>query len=241
MTFAPKKPEEYGYRFRNCPPALKRKEENNELARRWYETKDPALREELIVRNRSFIGFIQSRYQVPLHLQRRDLIGEAFIGLIEAVDRYDGGNFVSYVSKNVRGKILNYLSANWDVIRIPSPVKKEVFELEREDSPLKYKTHKRAKMVLEAKERRIPLKRLEICQRDETNRRQDIQDMLHLIDEEVDSFDERERIVYEQCFMTRSNPATLKEIAEMIGVSGERVRQIKEDLLFRLYVAIQDN
>ena len=80
---------------------------------RYNESRDPALRQELITRNMHLVRYVVERLGFGVsHLDREDLISEGIVGLIDAVDRFDperGIQFVTYATIRIRGQILDAL------------------------------------------------------------------------------------------------------------------------------------
>jgi RNA polymerase sigma factor for flagellar operon FliA len=87
-----------------------------ELLRRFVATRDPSLREEIILSyiplvhyNLGRLGLSQSQ-----GADYEDAASQGLIGLIEAVDNYDprfGTQFSTYATVRVRGRVLDYLRA----------------------------------------------------------------------------------------------------------------------------------
>lgn len=85
----------------------------------WREFKandNPALREQLITEYAPFVRYVVGRMAVSAPragaLSEEDLIGEAIVGLLEAVERFDpeqGVKFESFAYHRIRGAILDLL------------------------------------------------------------------------------------------------------------------------------------
>lgn len=90
-----------------------------ELINRFLASRDPALREELVVRFVPLVHYVLGRLGAGQEMgdDYQDLVSQGLLGLIEAVDRYNPGfgtQFSTYASVRVRGKILDYLrSMDW--------------------------------------------------------------------------------------------------------------------------------
>ena len=235
-----KHPEEYGYRFVGCAPVLKKAEEANALARRYFETQDPTIRDELIVRGRSFVGFIQSKYAIPPHLQRRDLIGEGYVGFIEAIDSYKGrGSFVSWAMRFIRTKMSNFRRRNFKLIRPLDIGAKEVFAqryagIETHDSLL---DRTREVIALEF----LPYETAEdtrsiecVNSSEDAERRRKI---IQIVREAVAGAElsGRERQIIESRFPSiDKEKLTLEQLGRQIGIHKERVRQVQEKALDKI-------
>lgn len=88
----------------------------------WTEfviTRDPALRDRLIIEYTPLVRFIVNRLGIPPScvLDAEDLMSYGTIGLINAIDRYDparGSRFESFASVRIRGAVIDHLrSLNW--------------------------------------------------------------------------------------------------------------------------------
>ncbi|HIE51845.1 MAG TPA: sigma-70 family RNA polymerase sigma factor [Armatimonadetes bacterium] len=91
------------------------------LLEEYARTKDPAIRDEIILQNMGMVELIANRFRYtgePLE----DLVQEGYIGLINAVDMYDvnrGVKFATYASHNISGAIQHYLRDKGKLIREP--------------------------------------------------------------------------------------------------------------------------
>jgi RNA polymerase sigma factor for flagellar operon FliA len=89
------------------------------LLQRFTATRNPALREEFILRYVSLVHFVLGRLGMSQQMgpEYEDMVSQGLLGLIEAVDRYDpayGTQFSTYATVRIRGKILDYLrSLDW--------------------------------------------------------------------------------------------------------------------------------
>lgn len=101
----------------------------------WLEyrtSKDPALREELVLRNAHLVQWAVDRipYSPSSVADREDLISEGIIGLIEAIDRYDptrGIQLSTYATFRIRGQIADALRSR-DLL--PRSARQRVRELQ---------------------------------------------------------------------------------------------------------------
>ena len=96
------------------------RDEENELARRWQETRDPAAAAELVSRNLRFVVKVATgyrKYRVPL----TDLIQEGNLGLIHAVEKFDpsrGTRLISYAVWWIKAYIQAYIIRSWSLVRV---------------------------------------------------------------------------------------------------------------------------
>ncbi len=93
--------------------------EDAELIRNFLANREPALREELILRYVPLVYFVLSRLGLSRALGQdyEDAASQGLMGLIEAVDHYDpayGTQFSTYATLRVRGRVLDHLrSLDW--------------------------------------------------------------------------------------------------------------------------------
>jgi RNA polymerase sigma factor for flagellar operon FliA len=87
-------------------------EDDADLLARFLATRDPALREALILRYVPLVHFVVNRLGLSDELapNHEDYVSQGLLGLIEAVDRYDpkhGAQFSTYATLRVRGRIID--------------------------------------------------------------------------------------------------------------------------------------
>lgn len=93
--------------------------ESQDLLNEFLRTRDPALRETLILHHVSLVHFTLGRMGIfaDTGSDYEDLVSQGLLGLIDAVDRYSpqhGAQFSTYAILRIRGKILDYLrSQDW--------------------------------------------------------------------------------------------------------------------------------
>src|SRR5579875_1228567 len=100
-------------------PILSREEEA-EIAKRYYETRDPADAFKLVTSNLRLVVKVAREF-ARASRNLLDLIQEGNIGLMEAVknfDPYKGIRFPSYAVWWVRAYIIRYLMNNWRMVKI---------------------------------------------------------------------------------------------------------------------------
>jgi len=96
------------------------KEEEKELLRKIHEG-DESARTKLVMSNIRFVISIATKYN-HLGLDQIDLVQEGYIGLNEAVDKFDekyGVRFLSYATYWIRESILSALAKNGRTIQLP--------------------------------------------------------------------------------------------------------------------------
>ena len=95
------------------------KSDDQELIQQFFATRDPELREKIVIRFVPLVHFVLGRLgmsaaSIPDY---DDAVSQGLLGLIDAVDRYNpshGAQFSTYAILRVRGGILDYLrSQDW--------------------------------------------------------------------------------------------------------------------------------
>lgn len=100
-------------------PLLTREEEY-ELALRWYDHKDLDAAHQLVVSNLRFVVKVAYEY-VHYGLKMMDLIQEGNIGLMQAVKKfnpYKGYRLISYAVWWIRAYIQNFIIKSWSLVKI---------------------------------------------------------------------------------------------------------------------------
>ncbi|MER3458407.1 MAG: RNA polymerase sigma factor WhiG [Chloroflexota bacterium] len=112
---------------------------DEELWQRYSTTRDPALREEIILRFAPLTHYVLARlgYTPPSKADYDDLISQGLLGLIDAVDHYDpsrGVRFSTYATIRIRSRILDSLRAmDWlsrSVRRRTRQIQSAIFNLQ---------------------------------------------------------------------------------------------------------------
>ncbi len=101
-------------------PVLSREEEEA-IAKAYYETKDPRLAYKLVVSNLRLVVKIALEFQKFWAHNFLDLIQEGNLGLLQAVrkfDPYKGVKFSYYASFWIKAYILKYIMDNWKLVKM---------------------------------------------------------------------------------------------------------------------------
>ncbi len=101
---------------------------DRELIERFAETRDPALREQVIERFLPLAKSLAGRYRSGRE-PFDDLLQVAYEGLIKAVDRFDverGVSFSSYATPMILGTIKHHFRDNTQAVRVPRSLQEEI-------------------------------------------------------------------------------------------------------------------
>jgi RNA polymerase sigma-B factor len=240
---------------------------DRELWRRFAQTRDPAIREELVRRNMPFAKRLALRYRGASE-SFDDLLQVANLGLLNAVDRFDpdrGIPFTAFASPTILGELKRHFRDRVWTVRVPrglhdrmAEVDKAITELTKElqRSPSVGEIAERLEVdqtdvleVMEANHNRRPLSLDRPAGNDDT----DESAPSEWIGEEDDSYelvegrialdaalpflDERERLVLRLRF---AEDMTQSQIAERIGHSQMHVSRILRRALSRVREQIRE-
>ncbi len=95
------------------------RKDDAEIIQQFLKTRDPQLREEIILRYIPLVHFVLGRLGISqaIGADYEDAASQGILGLIEAVDRYDashGTQFSTYAILRIRGKVIDQLrSHDW--------------------------------------------------------------------------------------------------------------------------------
>jgi len=112
----------------------------NELWKEYQLSRNPDIREKLIEQYLSLVKLVAGRIAIglPQHVDKDDLIGNGFFGLIEAIERFDlsrGVKFETYAVARIRGAMLDSLRAqDW----IPVTVRQKARQYEQTVAELEH-------------------------------------------------------------------------------------------------------
>ena len=101
-------------------PLLSREEEER-IAKEYYETRDPRLAYKLVTSNLRLVVKIALEFQQFWTRNFLDLIQEGNLGLLQAVRKFDpyrGVKFSYYASFWIKAYILKYIMDNWRLVKI---------------------------------------------------------------------------------------------------------------------------
>lgn len=104
-----------------------------ELWKRYHETRDPSIKEQLILEYADLIKYVAGRLSIYFgsNVEYDDLVGYGVFGLIDAIDKFDinkGVKFETYASLRIRGSIIDSIrELDW----VPRSLRKKSKDLEK--------------------------------------------------------------------------------------------------------------
>jgi len=240
-------------------PRLDR-EEQLELARSYHHGNRQA-GQALALSNLGLVVRIARQLGKHLRGHELDLIQEGNEGLLRAMRLFDpdrGVAFTTYAAWWIRAYVFRYVLQNWRLVRIGATAaqRRAFFNLSREKRRLEARGERADLAVLSSRlgveeqelgnlarhiatpeageDSALSLRAPLTEQPDEKLARREQEEILHTVLDELErEAPERERRVIEARWR-REEPVTLRACGKSLGISGERVRQIEQDLTLRL-------
>jgi RNA polymerase sigma-B factor len=117
---------------------------SKELFKKYKETRDPEIREELI-KKYLYIAEILAKKYVNKGIDYEDIYQVACIGLIYAVDRYDlekGFEFISFATPTIIGEIKKYFRDKGWTIKVPRRIQELSKKVNNAKNILSQKLHR---------------------------------------------------------------------------------------------------
>ena len=239
-------------------------EEEVELAQRIKRGDQKAL-ERLTKANLRFVVSVAKQYQNQ-GLSLPDLINEGNLGLLKAAERFDetrGFKFISYAVWWIRQSILQAISEQSRIVRLPLNQVGSVNKINREINRFEQLNERRPSVDEIAEKIDLPQEKIDEAMsinghhisvdapfvEGEDNSLLDVMTNAEapmadkeLVDESLkseiqtalNSLNERERNVVEASYGINQPELTLEEIGSKFGLTRERVRQIKEKAIRKL-------
>jgi RNA polymerase primary sigma factor len=237
----------YMREVRKCNPITA--EEEVELAKRIVEGDKKAL-DKLVTSNLRFVIKIVKRYQnqgIPI----ADLINEGNYGLTIAASRFDhtkGFKFISYAIWWIRQSILQCLNENSRTVRLPGNIITKLSQIKKEIDAFEKEFH-RTPSEDEVEQLVVPS-----CTSLNSLINDDGDELVNILEDNMftspdvldtegeilrinemkramKNLSEREVKIINNYFGIDGEPMTLEMIGEEVGLTKERVRQIKESAI----------
>jgi len=224
------------------------------------ETKDPKLKEQLILAYAPLVKYVAGRLSVHIgqHVEYDDLISYGVFGLIDAIDKFDytkGVKFETYAALRIRGAIIdNIRKMDW----VPRTLRQRNKQLEQAFTELEYELGREpteeelsVKLNISIEETTDLLKKSSVVAlislddyleqnheasfsnaAEETPERQyEQQELKDMLIDAIDKLSEKEKKVITLYYF---EDLTLKEISSIMGVSESRISQIHSKAVMRL-------
>ncbi len=237
-----------------------------------FKTGDQSAIERMVLCNLRFVVSIAKKYQ-NLGVSLSDLINEGNIGLIRAARKFDetkGVRFITYAVWWIKQAIIQYLSEQSRIVRIPLNKASAMFKLEKMlnklaqelgRAPTTQEIMQGIDMTADQINEMLPLYQPQYSLDSSSNPQDDIILLNSIPDEKtpgpmdgvfknnlneaietmLSTIKEREARILRFYFgLDNTEPMTLEEIGEIFGVTRERVRQIKEKAIKQLKQANRD-
>jgi RNA polymerase primary sigma factor len=222
----------------------------------------------LAMANQNFVRSLAQRYLRP-EIELDDLVAEGMVGLIEAARRFDadrGVKFITYGAWWIKRSLLRFLRTFEHPVHVPKYKQHELQEFKRARQRLTQELG-RAPRVEELcaatgqDERSVREHSGLACttsslEDDEVTTLADVaacdglgdaeemavmRDALLRLDEVLPVLDDRERRILTARFgLDGSEPMTLSELGQQVGLTKERIRQIEKQACARLAEAMED-
>ena len=239
-------------------------EEEVELAQRIKKGDQKAL-ERLTKANLRFVVSVAKQYQNQ-GLSLPDLINEGNLGLLKAAERFDetrGFKFISYAVWWIRQSILQAISEQSRIVRLPLNQVGSVNKINREINRFEQINERRPSVEEIAEKVDLPQEKIDEAMainghqisvdapfvEGEDNSLLDVmanndapmadrelvaESLKSEIQTALNALNERERNVVEASYVINQPELTLEEIGSKFGLTRERVRQIKEKAIRKL-------
>ena len=204
-----------------CKP-LSREEEFS-LWERYKKNNDIEARNKIITSNLKFVASVAKKYQ-GRGLSYSDLIAEGNLGLIKAMDKYDGNKKIKVISYSVwwiRQTILEALEKRNSMEAEDLPTESNKSELHFESEEYTSEIEESENNVMYSSE-----------DAEEKQRRNEQKKIVSILTENL-SYREKD-ILTKYYGLDGSDPMTLEEIGGEYNITKERTRQILEKTLKKL-------
>lgn len=240
--------------------AVSQASEVHSLWEEYSTNKNPVIRDKLVEHYLTLVKMVAGRVAIslPQYVDKDDLTGNGFLGLIEAIDRYDfsrGIKFETYAVARIRGAILDSLRAqDW----IPTTVRQKARQYEQtltslENSLGRSATDEEISEALNISVQQlhsllntingctlIPLEdyiKVEVPTHSDANPSQYLEEaeIKDTLAKAIEKLSEKERLVVTLYYY---EGLTLKEISLILKLTEARISQLHTKAIFRLRGAL---
>jgi RNA polymerase primary sigma factor len=212
--------------------------------------------DQLINHNLLFVISVAKRYQHS-NVDILDLIQEGRIGLIKAARSYDstfGFRFISYAVTKIQAEIIRFIESKCDTLRIPDALHRVSWKLENNQKEFETlaETAERLGITKVNLHNHINRKKLVSFSAEDSEGETYVDvpgdlhadsitmqnDLSNIINMAIQKLPDREQSIINLRFF---NNFCLLDVAEKVGLSSERVRQIEMIALKKLKVLIAES
>ncbi len=242
----------------------RRQHEERELLRRFYETRDPRAREELVERFLPLARSLAMRYRGGGEAVE-DLVQVASVGLLKAIDRYDPerpSDFVAYAAPTILGELRHHFRDHSWSVRLPRSLQERSMRIAEISQTIRSETHRAASVAEIAQECGLGAHEvIEAMQADQARRttsldlpstrgEEESMPVVETIGTEELGFERVESEIASERAELRPKERlaldlrfheglTQREIGQQIGVSQMQVSRLLRAALGKLLVAVQ--
>lgn len=204
-------------------PLLSREQEQ-ELAKKYFETKDPAAAQALVTANLRFVVKVAAEYS-RFGARMIDLIQEGNVGLMHAVrdfNPYKGVRLITYAVWWIRGYIQEYLMKQYSMVKIGTTQnqKRLFYQLQKEKAALDA-MGKNPDIKLIAEKMGIPAD--EVMEMSQRMSGRDVSLDAPLDDDSPVSLKDLQRV-------SNDSPESALEKEEQLSILREKIDELKGDL-----------
>jgi len=228
-------------------------EEERELAFRLYDEGDLEAARRLVLSHLRFVVHIARSYS-GYGLPQADLIQEGNVGLMKAVKRFDpnqGVRLVSFAVHWIKAEIHEFVLRNWRIVKIATTKaqRKLFFNLRSAKKRLAWLNNDEVDRLSafdagydaspsddEESTYQAPAYFLDDASADPATQLEDSdfeEDATRRLQLALKALDERSRDILQRRWLT-DDKATLHDLADVYGVSAERIRQLEKNAMKKL-------
>ena len=198
-------------------------------------------KEKLVTANLRFVVSVAKQYQHQ-GLTLTDLIDEGNIGLIKAAQKFDetrGFKFISYAVWWIRQSILQAIAEQSRIVRLPLNQVGSLNKINQEINKFEQENQRRPSIHELSAATSIDVEKIgqSLASGDDsrTDRQVDHESMAQELNSVLEKvLKEREITILRECFGIGCHEKGLEEIGDQLGLTRERVRQIREKSIAKL-------